>query len=102
VGEKVAPLVSELMLLLYFATSGLHTDVDTSGPLYFGERGTEAVALVMPTTYLTEHIGLELLQIDKSASHINIRSPHEGYGPKSYDIKRLWTQKFTFKVDGPN
>ncbi|CAD6333960.1 unnamed protein product [Miscanthus lutarioriparius] len=27
--EKVAPLVSGLMLPLYFATSGLHTDVDT-------------------------------------------------------------------------
>lgn len=27
-GEKVAPLVSGLMLPLYFATSGLHTDID--------------------------------------------------------------------------
>jgi Kef-type K+ transport system membrane component KefB len=29
IGEKVAPLVSGLMLPLYFATSGLHTDVDS-------------------------------------------------------------------------
>ena len=28
-GEKVAPLVSGLMLPLYFATSGLRTDIDT-------------------------------------------------------------------------
>lgn len=28
-GERVAPLVSGLMLPLYFATSGLHTDVDS-------------------------------------------------------------------------
>ncbi|PUZ66209.1 hypothetical protein GQ55_3G288900 [Panicum hallii var. hallii] len=47
-GEKVAPLVSGLMLPLYFATSGLHTDIDTV-------RGAAAwgmVALVVAVAFL--------------------------------------------------
>ncbi|RLN00042.1 cation/H(+) antiporter 20-like [Panicum miliaceum] len=47
-GEKVAPLVSGLMLPLYFATSGLHTDIDTV-------RGAGAwgmVALVVAVAFL--------------------------------------------------
>ena len=46
--EKVAPLVSGLMLPLYFATSGLHTDVDAV-------RGAAAwgmVALVVAVAFL--------------------------------------------------
>ncbi|RCV17939.1 hypothetical protein SETIT_3G260800v2 [Setaria italica] len=47
-GEAVAPLVSGLMLPLYFATSGLHTDVDTV-------RGAAAwgmLALVVAVAFL--------------------------------------------------
>ena len=47
-GEKVAPLVSGLMLPLYFATSGLRTDIDTV-------RGAAAwgmVALVVAVAFL--------------------------------------------------
>ncbi|WVZ98318.1 hypothetical protein U9M48_043777 [Paspalum notatum var. saurae] len=47
-GEKVAPLVSGLMLPLYFAASGLHTDVDAV-------RGAAAwgmVALVVAVAFL--------------------------------------------------
>ncbi|TKW27597.1 hypothetical protein SEVIR_3G267100v4 [Setaria viridis] len=47
-GEAVAPLVSGLMLPLYFATSGLHTDVDTI-------RGAAAwgmLALVVAVAFL--------------------------------------------------
>ncbi|KAL6610054.1 hypothetical protein ACP70R_040023 [Stipagrostis hirtigluma subsp. patula] len=47
-GEKVAPLVSGLMLPLYFATSGLHTNVDNV-------RGAAAwgmVALVVAVAFL--------------------------------------------------
>ncbi|KAJ1262673.1 hypothetical protein BS78_09G127400 [Paspalum vaginatum] len=47
-GEKVSPLVSGLMLPLYFATSGLHTDVDTV-------RGAAAwgmVALVVAVAFV--------------------------------------------------
>ncbi|XP_062179335.1 cation/H(+) antiporter 20-like [Phragmites australis] len=48
VGEKVAPLVSGLMLPLYFATSGLHTNVDNvRGPAAWG-----MVALVVAVASL--------------------------------------------------
>ncbi|OEL32302.1 Cation/H(+) antiporter 20 [Dichanthelium oligosanthes] len=47
-GEKVAPLVSGLMLPLYFATSGLHTNVDTvRGAVAWG-----MVALVVAVAFL--------------------------------------------------
>lgn len=53
VGEKVTPLVSGLMLPLYFATSGLHTDVDNV-------RGVAAwgmVALVVAVALLGKFSG---------------------------------------------
>ncbi|RLN27786.1 cation/H(+) antiporter 20-like [Panicum miliaceum] len=47
-GEKVAPLVSGLMLPLYFATSGLHTDIDT----VCGAAAWGMVALVVAVAFL--------------------------------------------------
>ena len=58
----------------------------------------QVVALVVPTTCLMKYTDQELPQMNKSVSHVSIRSTRGVYGPKK-DIKSLWTHKSTFKVD---
>jgi hypothetical protein len=47
-------------------------------------------ALVMSTTCLTKCIGQERLEMDKSASHVSMRSRRGRYGLKWYSVKSLW------------